>query len=311
MKNRKKRTLDIVSSALNEGLSIKKFYSTLQVYLDKSDYNWTLIIADNGSSDDTWKAIESLAKKNSNIVGIKLARNFGFEYAIEAALVYSTADASIIMASDLQDHPKYFHLFLNQFEGGADHVFQVVKFRPGVGFVRKIYTKIFYHFASKLSKGAIIPNAGDFRLVSKKFRTALQQMPEKTRFLRAMATYPGFKNVAIEVPRETRIKGKSKMNLRYMLTLGVKGVLANSIFLIDSLGIFSIFFSILTFFLILISSMIWIFVGVPFGGFGTIVGIMLVGFSILFVSIGILAQYISLIYLEVKNRPNYFIVDRI
>jgi dolichol-phosphate mannosyltransferase len=104
---------------------------------------------------------------------------------------------------------------------------------------------------------------------------------------------------------------KSKMNLNYMLTLGIKGVLANSIFLIDSLGIFSIFFSVFTFFLILCFSIVWIFVGVPFGGFGTIVGIMLIGFSILFVNIGILAQYISLIYLEVKNRPNYFVIKKI
>jgi len=302
-----KQSLDIVTSALNEGTNIKNFYLELCTSLDKSDYNWRLLIADNGSEDNTWEVIKNLANNNSNIIGIRLARNFGFEYAIEAVLKYSTADATIVMASDLQDHPKYLHIFLSHFESGADHVFQLVKSRPGVRITRKINTKFFYYIASKLSRGAIVPNAGDFRLISKKFREALHEMPEKTRFLRAMAIYPGYKNVSIEIPREYRAEGKSKTNFAYALTLGIKGVLANSIYLIDSLGIFSILFSIFTFLLILILTVIWVFIGVPFGGFGTIVGIMLVGFSMTFICLGILAQYISLIYVEVKRRPNYFI----
>jgi dolichol-phosphate mannosyltransferase len=305
----KKPSLDIVSSALNEGYNIRNFYSALSNNLNKSGYKWRLLIADNGSDDDTWEIIKELANENSNVVGIKLSRNFGFEYAIEAVLKHSTADASIIMASDLQDHPKYLHIFLNHFESGADHIFQIVKSRPGIRITRRINTKIFYYLASKLSRGAIVPNAGDFRLISKKFRDALHEMPEKTRFLRAMSIYPGFKNVSLEIPRENRTKGKSKTNLTYALTLGIKGVLANSIYLIDILGLFSMLFSIFTFLLILIFTIFWIFIGVPFGGFGTIVGIMLVGFSLVFICFGILAQYISLIYVEVKRRPSYFISE--
>lgn len=306
-----KPTLDIVSSALNESSNIENFYAALQKHLDTSGYEWRLLIADNGSQDDTWKIIKNLAKSNSNIIGIKLARNFGFEYAIEAVLTHSTADASIIMASDLQDHPKYLQIFLNYFESGADHVFQLVKSRPGVSLTRRINTKLFYFFAAKFSRNAIIPNAGDFRLISRNFRNALSELPEKTRFLRAMSVYPGFKTVAIEVPREFRIKGKSKTSLAYALTLGIKGVLANSIYLIDILGIFSILFSFFTFLLVVAFTILWFFIGVPFGGFGTIVGIMLVGFSIIFVCFGILAQYISLIFVEVKNRPNYFIAEKV
>ena len=305
----KKPSLDIVSSALNEGYNIRNFYSALSNNLNKSGYKWRLLIADNGSDDDTWEIIKELANENSNVVGIKLSRNFGFEYAIEAVLKHSTADASIIMASDLQDHPKYLHIFLSHFESGADHIFQIVKSRPGIRITRRINTKIFYYLASKLSRGAIVPNAGDFRLISKKFRDALHEMPEKTRFLRAMSIYPGFKNVSLEIPRENRTKGKSKTNLTYALTLGIKGVLANSIYLIDILGLFSMLFSIFTFLLILIFTIFWIFIGVPFGGFGTIVGIMLVGFSLVFICFGILAQYISLIYVEVKRRPSYFISE--
>jgi len=302
-------TIDIVSSALNESSNINHFYEELDRYLDKSKYEWRLLIADNGSTDDTWDVIKNLATRSGNVSGIKLSRNFGFEYAIEAVLSKSDADVSIVMASDLQDHPKYLEVFLSHFESGAEHVFQVVQSRPGVGLLRRLNTKIFYAVAARFSRGSVIPNAGDYRLFTRKFRDALMQMPEKTRFLRAMAIYPGFKTVAVDVPRVPRVRGKSKMNLFYVLTLGVKGILSNSLYLMDALGVFSILFSIFSFVATIVFSLLWIFVGVPFAGFGTIVGVFLLGFSIVFLCLGLIAQYLSLIYTEVKNRPNYFVSE--
>jgi dolichol-phosphate mannosyltransferase len=302
-------TIDIVSSALNESSNIENLYRELEVYLNSSGYIWRLRIADNGSTDDTWKVIQNLASKYENVHGYKMSKNFGFEYAIEAVLRQSDADVSIIMASDLQDHPKFLHLFLKHFELGADHVYQVVENRPGVGPIRRLNTKIFYALAKKFSRGSVVPNAGDFRLFSRKFRESLLQMPESTRFLRAMSMYPGFATVAIDVPREARSKGKSKSNLFYALTLGIKGVLANSLYLLDAVGIFSILFSAFSFFATIVFSILWITVGVPFAGFGTIVGVFLLGFSIVFLCLGLIAQYLSLIYTEVKNRPHYYIAE--
>jgi glycosyltransferase involved in cell wall biosynthesis len=304
-------SIDIVSSALNESSNVEQFYQELGTYLNDSGYSWRLLIADNGSSDDTWDVIQKLASKNENISGYKLSRNFGFEYAIDAVLRKSDADISIVMASDLQDHPKYLNVFLKHFEMGADHVFQVVEKRPGVGLIRRINTKIFYVLARKFSRGSVVPNAGDFRLFSRKFREALLEMPENTRFLRAMAMYPGFHTVAAEIPRIARSKGKSKSNLFYALTLGIKGVLANSLYLLDAVGIFSILFSAVSFLATIIFSLLWIFVGVPFAGFGTIVGVFLLGLSIIFLCLGLIAQYLSLIYTEVKKRPRYYISETV
>ncbi len=135
------------------------------------------------------------------------------------------------------------------------------------------------------------------------------QMTESTRFLRAMAMYPGFRTVAVEIPRVARTKGKSKTNLFYALTLGVKGILSNSIYLLDAVGIFSIIFSIFSFLATVICSILWIAVGVPFAGFGTILGVTLLGLSLIFLCLGLIAQYLSLIYTEVKNRPHYFISE--
>jgi glycosyltransferase involved in cell wall biosynthesis len=302
-------SLDIVSSALNESSNINNFYAELGRYLNNTRYNWKLLIADNGSTDDTWRVIQELARHNKNISGFRMTKNFGFENAIEAVLRKSDADVSIVMASDLQDHPKYLEILIAQFELGAEHVYQVVEKRPGVGPIRRINTRIFYALAKKFSRGSVVPNAGDFRLFTRKFREALLQMPESTRFLRAMAMYPGFATVAVEIPRVARTKGKSKTNLVYALTLGIKGILSNSIYLLDAIGIFSLFFSFFSFLATVICSILWIAVGVPFAGFGTIMGVALLGLSILFLCLGLIAQYLSLIYTEVKNRPHYFISE--
>jgi len=302
-------SLDVVSSALNESTNIKTFYEELSKHLNHTKYNWRLLIADNGSSDDTWEIIQELAQSNLNVSGYKMSKNFGFENAIEAVLRESDADLSIVMASDLQDHPRFLEILLAQFELGAEHVYQVVEKRPGVGPIRRLNTKIFYALAKKFSRGSVVPNAGDFRLFSRKFREALLQMTESTRFLRAMAMYPGFRTVAVEIPRVARTKGKSKTNLFYALTLGVKGILANSIYLLDAVGIFSIIFSIFSFLATVIFSILWIVIGVPFAGFGTIVGVILLGLSLIFLCLGLMAQYLSLIYTELKNRPHYFISE--
>lgn len=302
-------SIDIVSSALNEAENISKFYTELDKHLDKSKYDWKLLIADNGSVDDTWAEICSISRQYNNVQGFRMARNFGFEYSISAVLSQSNADATIIMASDLQDHPRYLEIFLESFSSGADHVFQVVQSRPDINFARKFLTKQFYSLANFFSNGAIVPNAGDFRLFSRRFRNALLQMKENTRLLRAMASYPGFKSIGVNVPREARTKGKSKMNFSHVISLGVKGILSNSIFLLDAIALFSIVFAFVVSLLTIVFAILWIVFGVPFAGYGTIVGSILVGFSLIFLIMGVLAQYVSLIYTEVKNRPTYFISE--
>lgn len=302
-------SIDIVSSALNEAENISKFYIELDKYLDKSKYDWRLLIADNGSVDETWAEICAISRQYNNVQGFRMARNFGFEYSISAVLSQSNADATIIMASDLQDHPRHLEIFLESFRSGADHVFQVVQYRPGVNFARKFLTKQFYSLANFFSNGAIVPNAGDFRLFSRRFRNALLQMKENTRLLRAMASYPGFKSIGVNVPREARTKGKSKMNFAYVFSLATKGILSNSIFLLDAIALFSILFAFVSSLLTIVCAILWIVFGVPFAGFGTIVGLILLGFSLIFLIMGVLAQYVSLIYTEVKNRPTYFISE--
>lgn len=303
------RTLDIVTSAKNEEENVEELYSRIEVALSNKRISWRLIICDNFSSDSTWNVIKGLATKHDNVLGLRMSRDFGFEGAIAAALRESDADAVVMMASDLQDPPEAILQFLDEFESGFDHVYQLVSDRPGSTFLRKLNSRIFYAVASRMSKGLIQPNSSIFRIMSRDMVSNLNRMEERNRFVRALVMYLGFKSKGVMIPRESRNKGKSKANTRHVLGLALKGILSNSYGLLDLVGYFGIGVSAIALTTTFIFAVVWLFVGVPFAGFGLLTGIVLLGFGFTFLALGIIAQYLSLIYEEVKGRPNFVVMD--
>ena len=300
-------TLDIVTSARNEELNLPVLYSQLRKALKNEKYDWRFIVCDNDSSDGTWRAIEVLASQNRNILGLQMSRDFGFESSIFAAIKNSTADVVIMMASDLQDPPEAIPRFLREYEAGYDHVYQVINSRPGVSKIRNLNSKLFYFFANRISEGLIVKNSSVFRLMSRKVVDALVQIDERNRFVRALLPWLGFRSIGISVERKMRIAGNSKASSRVALKYAIKGVLSNSYSLLDLIGMFGIIVFGLANITLLGFLGIWLKVGVPFAGYGMIISAIVIGFGLVFLCLGVIAQYLSLIYEEVKRRPNYVI----
>jgi glycosyltransferase involved in cell wall biosynthesis len=301
------KTLDIVTSAKNESQNIQILVDEVCAIMEFENYLWRLIIVENGSSDGTWEMVTKMARENPKILGVKLSRDFGFDSAISAGLQLASADAIIMMASDLQDSPEFIPSFLRKYEEGFDHVYQVVSARPGVSVLRNFNSRLFYFIAGKFSKGLIKSNSSTFRLISQNVNVGLEGLDERNRFLRAIIPWVGFKSIGISLPRRERIHGVSKARSRATFRYAFKGILANSYSLLDVVGFFGIVTSISSLILTFVSSVIWISHGVPFAGFGTIVGLISLGFGLIFLCLGIIAQYLSLVYEEVKGRPNYII----
>lgn len=304
------QTLDIVTSAKNESTNIPKLWYEINQNMLSENYLWRLIIVENGSTDDTWEVISNLAKNNSKISGLKLSKDFGVDNAISAGLSHATADVIIMMASDLQDSPEFISKFLRKYEEGFDHVFQIVNSRPGVSNIRNFNARLFYFVARKFSDGLIVGNSSTFRLITGDVNKSLTKLGERNRFLRALVPWVGFKSIGIKLPRRARVHGTSKSaNSKATFKYALRGILANSYSLLDVVGVLGISTSIFSLFLTVISSFVWIFHGVPFAGFGTIFGIISLGFGLILLCLGIIAQYLSLIYEEVKARPNYIISE--
>jgi glycosyltransferase involved in cell wall biosynthesis len=304
------QTLDIVTSTRNEVFNLPLLVESIFETMKTENYSWRLIVSDNSSTDGTWERIISLSNSYPNIIGLRLSKDFGFEASLTAALSQSDADLVLMMASDLQDAPPFIPKFLRKYEEGFDHVYQIVEKRPGVSRLRNLNSQIFYWFAEKFSDGTIQRNSSTYRLITGEVRDSLMQLEESNRFIRALVSWVGYNSVGIPLPRSERVKGKSKATTKAVFSYALKGIMANSTALLDFVGILGLVISVISFTATFTFSAIWILHGVPYAGFGTIAGTIFLGFGLIFLCLGVIAQYLSLVYQEVKNRPNFIIREK-
>jgi dolichol-phosphate mannosyltransferase len=302
------KTVSIVTPAFNEIECIGELLGRLEVLAQQeTDYQFEVIVIENGSSDGTWEFLKEYETKSFKKVFVQLSRNFRMDGGLTAGLDFATGDATVLMSSDLQDPPEFISTFLRKWEEGYENIFGVVTKRSGTPLIRRINSRLFYKIANKLSDGVLPENASDFRLLDRKVYESVRGMRERNRFLRGLVAWSGFRSIGIPFVRPERYAGKSKAYSFQVLDLAIKGILAHSMMPLRVVSIFGIglsLLSIVSFFPMLI---LWIFVGVPFAGFGTLVTLILFLFSVGIFMMGILSEYIGLIYQEVKERPNYIV----
>jgi dolichol-phosphate mannosyltransferase len=304
------KTIDVVTSARNEQGNITSLFQGIETSLAGENVSFRLIVTDNRSADGTWDEILSLSKAHPDkVLGLKMSRDFGFEGAIRAGLSRAKADAIVVMASDLQDDPARIPQLIFELNNGVDHVFQVVEDRPDESWLRRKQASAFYALAEKLSDGLIVRNSSTFRAFKLPVLIAIQSLPEKARFLRALSMYVGFNTKGLSFPRASRTKGASKASAFHVIGLGVRGIIANSTKPLDFIGVLGVGLSIFSLLSTIVLALVWVTFGVPFAGFGTLVGLILLAFSSLFFTMGIIAQYLSLMYEEIKARPDYIISE--
>lgn len=304
-------TLDIITSAYNEEECLPELFRRIKdVMTTESKYDFRLIVIDNGSIDKTWEIISQESEKNTKVVGIRMSRNFSLDAAFTCGLDYATADVAVIMTSDLQDPPEAIPKLLRKSEEGYDQVLAKILKRESVPVLRRLLSKIFYKIANAMTAGMLPESVSDFRLVNKRTYSAIRGLRESHRFLRGLGAWVGFRTSHIEIERPPRFAGESKwLGMSFFRVVGVasKSILAYSAQPLAWVSILGLSMSIFSIFGLFLLAIFWIVFGVPFAGFGSLVGVVVLGFSLTMFSIGILAQYLGLIYEEVKHRPLYLV----
>jgi dolichol-phosphate mannosyltransferase len=306
-------TVDILTSAYNEEECLPELFTRLdKVFSGEKDYSYRVLVVDNGSLDSTWEVIQSYAKTNTKIHGFRMSRNFTLDAAFTCGLDNAEGDIAIIMTSDLQDPPESIPALLREYENGSDQVLVKIKSRDAVPLLRRILSTLFYKIAKRMTGGMLPESVSDFRLVNKKTYQAIRRLRESHRFLRGLGSWVGFKTSYIEINRPARFAGESKwikMSLLNVIAQASRSIFAYSATPLMFVSFMGVFFSVISFIGLLISSVIWIIGGVPFAGYGSIVGLIALGFSLTMLAIGVLAQYLGLIYEEVKQRPLYIVSE--
>ena len=252
----------------------------------------------------------SLQKLNNRVEIIKLSRNFKMDGGIAAGIEQVDTDAAIIMTANLQDDPAIIPDFIKLWEQGYDHVYGIVKSRPGKSPIRRLNSKFFYFLINKLSNGQIPKGVSDYRLIDKKVINAVKTLGEFNRFYRGFFSWVGFKSTGLEFERNTRFSGKSHAATLPVLGFALRGIFAFSLTPLRISTFFALFLSASSIVILGIQVFRWLRFGVPFDGFGTVVGILLLLIGFLFTAIAIMSEYIGLIYNETKGRP-HFIIDEI
>lgn len=306
-------TIDIVSSAYNEEECLPELFERIkQVMSFEDDYSYRILIIDNGSQDSTWEIISAESARNSQVVGIRMSRNFSLDSAFTCGIDHAEADIVIVMTSDLQDPPEAIPLLLRKYEEGFDQVLARISKRASVPLIRRILSRIFYKLARRMTSGMLPESVSDFRLLNKRTYSAVRQLRESHRFLRGLGAWVGFKTTYIEIERPPRFAGQSKwLGMSFLRVIGVasKSILAYSAQPLAWVSLLGISLSILSIFGLMLLAVFWIMFGVPFAGFGSLIGVVVLGFSLTMLCIGILAQYVGLIYEEVKRRPLYLVTE--
>ena len=312
--NSKRTTVEIITSAFNEEECLDELFLRLgKVFDEEVNYDFRILIMDNGSSDSTWQLISRAAQNDPRICGYRMSRNFTLDAAFTCGLDNATADVAIIMTSDLQDPPEVIHKFLREYERGYDQVLGKVTNRETVPIIRRLLSGSFYKLASSLTDGMLPKSVSDFRLVNRKTYSAIRSLRESHRFLRGLGAWVGFKTIEIEMERPPRFAGESKwlgISLFKAISSAGKSILAYSAAPLVWVSLMGLLLSIFSALAVVILACFWIVSGVPFAGYGSIVAIISLSFSLTMLGLGIVAQYVGLIYEEVKQRPLYLVAEK-
>ena len=305
-----KKLISLIVPAYNEEDCVDELFSRLDaVFATEPKYDFEVVIVENGSLDSTWVKLQAIAEKDSRFKILKLSRNFRMDGGLTAGLDFIKGDACVLMTADLQDPPELIPQFLRYWEQGYENIFGVITKREGTGPIRTMNSKLFYWLAGKLTDGRIPRNASDFRLVDRKVYEAVKGMTERNRFVRGLFAWAGFNSIGVPMERPPRFGGVSNAHTLKVLDLAFKGIFAHSYKPLRLITVFGFVLSGLSFISIVPLFFLWLFVGVPFAGFGTLVGLFLLVFGIVSLMLGILSEYVGLIYEEVKARPNYVVSE--
>jgi glycosyltransferase involved in cell wall biosynthesis len=290
----------------NEEAVVESFFTQLQALLRQLTNQFEIIVVDDGSRDNTVSKLVQLPK-DYHIKLLGFSRNFGKETALTAGLEHCTGDVAIILDADFQHPLEVIPTFLKQWADGYEMVYGVRENRDNESSIKRGFANIFYWLMSKITNIKIPPNAGDFRLLDRKVIDSLNQFQERSRFMKGLYAWVGFKSIAIPFQVKDRAAGKSSWGLGRLTELAITGITSFSDIPLRVWGFIGFIISTISLIYAIYFLAFTLIYGADLPGFPSIiVAVMFLG-GIQLLSIGIMGEYIARIFTEVKQRPKYIV----
>lgn len=301
------KKLSVVVSCYNEELALRQFYAETSKVLKSLSWDYELIFVNDGSQDGSIEILKELAAGDEKVKVVDFSRNFGHEAAMIAGMDYSSGDGIVCMDADLQHPPECLPGIIAKLDEGYDVINMVRTKNESAGWFKNFAGAAFYRLINILSDVKFEPNASDFFAVSKKAAKVLKtNYREKVRFLRGYVQNIGFRRTTIEYEARNRVAGESKYSIKKLITFSMNTIMCFSNLPLK-LGIYAGGFAgVLGIIMMIYTIWSWAEIGTP-SGYATTIVLICFMFAILFLIVGIIGNYIAILFAELKDRPIYIV----
>ena len=305
----RKSLLSVVVPVYNESAVIQAFYERASQALGAlPGIDYELVFVDDGSKDDSYQQLTTIAASDSRVSVIRLSRNFGHQVAITAGLDLAGGDCLAVIDADLQDPPEVIGDMVAQWRAGFDVVYGVREDREGEGRMKLLTASVFYRLLNVITKIHIPVDVGDFRLLSRRAANHLSQLREQDRFVRGLVSWIGFRQTGVSYHRDKRYAGETKYPYRKMIKFALDGITSFSTMPLRISTWMGYAASGLAF-LYLASVFVQKLLGHTVAGWATIMVALLFLGGTQLICLGIIGEYVGRIYSESKGRPLYIISE--
>lgn len=306
MENAEKK-ISVVVSVYNEELSLDPFHKTIIDILERCIWDYELIFVNDGSTDRSIELLKQFAAGNSKIKVIDFSRNFGHEAAMIAGIDHAAGDGIVCMDADLQHPPESIPEIIAKFQEGYEVISMIRGKNADAGFIKSITSKAFYKVLNLLSPIKFENNSSDFFALAANVAEVLRRdYREKIRYLRGFVQSVGFRKTTLEFNAGKRTAGESKYSLRKLLHFSINALCSFSDLPLK-LGVYSgILVAMLGFILMIFTIANKLINGAP-AGYSTIIVALCFMFAVTLIVIGIIGEYIAVLFAEIKDRPIYIV----
>ncbi|NDJ19725.1 glycosyltransferase family 2 protein [Myxacorys almedinensis] len=301
--------LSVVIPFYNEGSNIDCLFERLFCALDRLEVNYEIICVNDGSKDNTLDGLLQQHHSNRLVKVVNLSRNFGKELALTAGLDYTSGAAIVPLDADLQDPPELIQEMMEKWREGYDVVYATRRSRQGESWLKRLTAALFYSVMGSIGDVPIPHNTGDFRLLDRHVVDVIKQMPERTRFMKGLFAWVGFKQTCIVYDRPGRHSGLTSWNYWRLWNFALDGITSFSLLPLKVWSYLGFLLSIVAFIYATFLIIRTLLFGIDVPGYASLMVVILFLGGMQFMTLGIIGEYLGRIFEEVKGRPLYLVRD--
>lgn len=306
------KLLSVIVPCYNEEENVRDFYDELcknTDFFDKKQIALELLYVDDGSKDKTALEVKKICAEDARVRLVSFSRNFGKEAAIYAGLQKCKGDFAVLMDADLQDPPSLLPQMYSYIEQGYDSVATRRVTRKGEPVIRSFFARMFYRLMNRISRTEIVDGARDYRLMTRQVVDAILAMSEYNRFTKGIFGWVGYETKWLEYENVERRKGETKWSFWKLFLYSLEGIIAFSTAPLTIASVMGVLFCVLAFAMIVFTIVRKLLFDDPTSGWPSLVCIIMMVSGVQLFCLGILGQYLSKTYMEVKKRPIYLVKE--